>query len=541
MATPLPKSSNSPTNNPSTEIENKDAQNETLHKAPSNDTSRLEEIAKDWKYAKLSTWMMYLATAFSCFNPNKAPSRAFENDNPDRSAKAGLIGRMQDFFLRLRMMGQMTLHADPGNQKLIGDDVAMSNLHNITAQKFGMSAYKFHAFWSIPSWIIQNFIFTGKHPLSVIPNMLCRSFDRIMRLSTNLFWNLRRITLGLIPYINNDLINMCSPDSHAYKKLREASAPVRAVMEHWSLLLLASTHKLLNKYMPRPIMNFIESKLNFNFSKLRDTYRTISTKPDGDINPIVQLWKVARENIANNWNALRNGKHKSILTGELQNLRVEEPNTPTWYLKSKLLASLLNPIIGLGSALINSGSMVTGVLGEFVRNKNTGLLSISQNLMDSANGAMSVVYMLGEVLGHAATVQRNYKNGEIKLANMSTFGIGLFGMGWRIVKGLFSALAIPGMVIKPLGNLCKKVLHSRIDNFLEPLFLLFWSVNRDVNLRNSYNAEASTAGYAERKAAEKHNRITEVLTLPAKILTRDKQVTYDHPEALALAAKLASN
>ncbi len=515
---------------------------EDLHKAPTatSEASRLEEIAKDWKYAKLSTWSMWATTLLSWLNPN-SPSRSFESENPIHTKRAGIIGMAQDFFLRLRMMGQMTLHADPGNTKLVGDDVAMSNLHNITAQKFGMSSYKYHAFWSLPSWLLQNFVFTGKHPLSKIPNSIIKAFDRVRRIGTNMFWNIRRITLGLLPYLNNDLISMCSPNSEAYKKLREASAPVRTTMNKWTILLKAALHRALEKILPRPIMNFIETKLGFNFQNLREANRKAMSEPGGDINPLTAILKVGWENIKNNKNALLTGKHKSMLTGEIQDLRKEEPNTPMWYLKSKLIANILNPFIGLGSAIINTGSMVTGVLGEFTKDKSKALLSISQNLMDLANGTMSIVYMLGEVLGHASTVQQKYKNGEIRLDNLATLGIGVFGMGWRIVKGVFSTLAIPGMIFKPLGDLCKKVLHSRIDNLLDPLFLLFWSVNRNVSLKNSYKAEASTAGYAERKAAEKHIGISDVLSLPFKILTHDKSVTYDHPEALARAEALAAS
>ncbi len=515
---------------------------EDLHKAPTatNELSRLEEIAKDWKYAKLSTWSMWATTLLSWLNPN-SPSRGFESENPVQTRSAGIIGMAQDFFLRLRMMGQMTLHADPGSNKMIGDDVAMSNLHNITAQKFGMSSYKYHAFWSLPSWLLQNFVFTGKHPYGRVVNSAIKAFDRVRRIGTNMFWNIRRITLGLLPYLNNDLISMCSPNSEAYKKLREASAPVRTTMSKWTILLKAALHRGLEKVLPRPIMNFIETKLGFNLQNLREANRKAMSEPGGDINPFTAILKVGWENIKNNKEAFLTGKHKSILTGEIQDLRKEEPNTPNWYLKSKLLANIMNTFIGLGSALMNAGSMATGVIGEFTKNKSKTMLSLSQNLMDTANGAMSVVYMLGEVLGHASTVQQGYRNGEIKLDNISTLAIGVLGMGWRIVKGIFSTLAIPGMIFKPLGNLCNKVLHSKIDNFLDPLFLLFWSVNRNVSLKNSYKAEVSTAGYAERKAAEKHIGVMDVASLPFKVLTHDKDVTYDHPEAVARAEALAAS
>lgn|GEM_PF-3600538 len=522
--------------------------NEELNKALAEkqetkeaEPSRLEEIAKDWKYAKLSTWAMYVTTLLSWFNPNKASSRSFEQQGIDTSPKAGLFNKIQDFFLRIRMMGQMTLHADPGNQKIIGDDIVMSNLHNITAQKFGSSAYKFHAFWSPWSWLLQHVFFTGTHSFSKPINALIKAFDRSMRLVTNMFWNLRRVTLGLVPYVNNELLSMSSPNSEVYKKLREASKPVRNTMQQWSILLAAHLHQTLNKFIPRPIMNFLEHKLNFNMDRLRAAHRKARKENINISNPIDAILKIVIPYAKANLEALKTGKHKSILSGELQDLRIEEPHTPGWYLKSKLLANVLNPWVGIGSFAINLASMATGIAGELLRNKTTSLLSLSQNLMDTANGAMSAVYMLGEVFGHAATVQRNYKNGDLKLANIGTFGIGLLGMGWRIVKGMAAALAIPGMVIKPLGTIANKILHSRLDNFLEPLFLLFFSVNRDDSLRNSYKAELSTAGHEERKAAEKHNRVSEVITMPLKILTHDKAVTYDHPEAVARAETLAAS
>ncbi len=518
---------------------NNDQLNQNLHQVPEEKSkSRLEELKQDLQYSKLSTWMMYITTALSAILPGNI-SRGFEL--PGLNKQNSLIAKIQDLFLRFRMMGHFTMHADTGSKSTLADDIPICNLHNIPAYKLGQASYKFHAFWSIPSWILQNFFFTGKHPLSKLPNTLLRIFDRTMRFGTNMFWNLRRITLGLLPYFNGDLIS--NPNSHAYQKLKEVSKPIRALMSSATALTFTAIHQNLSKWLPRPLMNILEKKFGFNIHRFRRIQEKggVSASQEKSIPEILsELINISRENFMNNIKAFKENKHKSIITGEVQDIKREEPNTPDWYIKSKLLASLANPIVGAGSTIVNALGAVSGALGEALRGRTNFFLNMSQNLMDSASGAMSLIYMLGEVFNHAASFQVGQRNGEIRTANLYTFAVGFLGMGWRMIKGAAAALAIPGAFFKPLGNFCNKLLHSRLNNILDPLFLLFFSINRTLTFKKSAQSEASTAGHAERKAAEKYDSILGTLGLIPRIIMHDSKVSYAHPEAIARAEGLAS-
>ncbi len=439
------------------------------------------------------------------------------------------------------MMAHFTMHSFTGSDKTLADDIPICNLHNIPAFKAGHTAYKYHAFYSIPLWFIQNFIFKGLHPLSKIPNKLIKISDRIMRSVTNIFWNLRRITLGLLPYHNSDLIT--NPNSEGYKKLKEKSKPIRALMSSATAIICTTIHGTLNKYLPRSAMNIIENKLGFNigrFLRFQEKAGVIHSeeKKLGEI--LIELYRITSGYFRNNLNALSTLKHKSIITDQMQDIRIEEPNTPDVYIRSKLIASLLNPFVGIGSLMLNTLAMITGTVGELFSSKTKSRLNLSQNFTDMANGAMSCIYMLGEVFNHASQFHIGQKNGEIRTKNLYSLALGLGGMGWRIIKGAIATLAIPGTFIKPLGDFCNKILNSRINNFLDPLFLLFFSVNRTQAFTNSVKAEETTAGQNERQAANKENGIWKTLEIIPRILTHDLEHSYAHNKAHQDAEALAA-
>jgi hypothetical protein len=533
-ATAIPVAEN--TNTPSLNQE----QNQALHQDQSNgkENSRLKELNKVLKYSKLSTWMMYATTFLSALLPGNL-SRNYQQD--PYTGKNTLIAKLQDLFLRLRFMAHFSMHSYTGSKNTLADDIPICNLHNIPAYKVGHSAYKFHAFWSLPSWIIQNFIFKGNHPLSKIPNVLLKIFDRTMRTATSMFWNLRRITLGLLPYHNSDLIT--NPNSEGYKKLKEESKPIRALMSSATAIAFTAVHQTLNKYLPRQVMNLVENKLGFNihrFLRFQERAGVVQTNDKSLGKILLELWNISMGNVKNNLDALTSLKHKSIMSGQVQDLSIEEPNTPNWYIKSKLYASVLNPFIGLGSTIANGLSIATGTIGELLKGKTNIFLNLSQNLTDAANGAMSLIYMLGEIFNHAAQFQIGQKNGEIRGKNLYIFSLGLLGMGWRMVKGAVATLAIPGALFKPLGNFCNKILSSRINNILDPFFLLFFSENRTHMFSSSVKAEESTAGHTERKAASKDTGILKTLGLIPRILMHDPKHSFANIDALNDAEALAA-
>ncbi len=482
--------------------------------------TKITEIAKDLSLAKLASWMQIISATLSVFNP-KHNSRSYEVPKFQSSSQTNLMSFFQDLFLRFRMMAQMSLHAKKGGAGIPGDDIAQCELHNISARKLGQLVYKFHAFWSVPSLLAQKIIFGTDSPFSRALSIV----DRVMRMSTNIFWNMRRITLGMLPYINHELIT--STDSEAYKKFSAVSKPIKTLMAELSARFSSFIYLKIHKTMPPFVLDILGNYFGFSLANLRREYTgNTELQHQGRLR---DLFQIAVTNLQANIKAFMTGKHKSILSGEIQDISQEEPDTPPWYLKSKLFASILNPFVGISAFGLNSLSMLLGVVGEIFQGKNTHLLSLAQNLSDISNGAMSSIYLLGEVFAHASKMQQAYRrSGEIKYDNLTSLTIGSLGMGWRLVKSIFAALAIPGMHFQKLGETCNKVLHSRLDNILDPLFLLFFSVNRVVSHGRSLENEGRAASEKAKSQAAKSQEPLAILSLIFKILFRDSQLRFDN-------------
>lgn len=483
---------------------------------------KLSNLAKLSTFGSVANWLCAIA------NP-VIQNQAYKNPSHEKN----WIGVFQDLFLRLRLMAQYTLHAQPGTENRPPDDIQSANVHNLTAQRIGQAVFKYHAFWSIPSWFMQNFVTTGKHAASRIINYPLKALDRGMSRITNMFWNLRRVTMALMPYFNKNLEKTASPEDRQIMqaKIKERCEPVRDFMSLATNYTLIKITKGIKKIFPEAISEKICARFRLDENKLSRKQREISAKANVEYNDEIDSYtdyciNGIKENFLGNLKAINSHQHKSIFTDEMQHLNQEEPNTPIGEITTKLVTQVLGlPAGGIGFVL-NTASTVLGGVGELLRIKP--LIGISQNCSDIAMGLMSIVYGLGEVGTHFSKMKQQLStNKKVKAANVMQAALGTTAMGWKFTKGLAAAAKIPGLLIRPLSRFGDKILNSRLDNILDPLFLLFFSTDRVVNLaadRKSLHEHSAISYQAEQEAKAMDNLPT-LLSIPLQILMRNPTYT----------------
>lgn len=442
----------------------------------------------DLNFAKIGTTMMFLRMFLGHFMPNNEKT---PGDQPKNS-----ISFIDDMMLKVRQLCQYSIHARPNHIARNPDDIGSDTVHNLEANALGKKVYNYNAFLAPWLGVLKLFFPHSDDKIIGIPSRMLHSLDQVMGKVTNIFWNVRRVSMGLIPY----------DGGLKTKALTEKQNAIRDLVSYVTNTVFIKPYKALES-------TFTKNK-NDSFENQPSWQEQVDKK---------QLFGIFSQ-AANNWfgnvKALFNQNYKSpheLEKDVFKPVGSEEPENNKFYVRSKILSQVLGLPAGLIGASSNIVSIGLNVLGNLIDNK--AIIKSSDYLTNLGNSLMAMVYMTGEV---PANVNEYFKRKKLHgvgdKRHLLVAGIGALGMLNRIKYA-----PIAGSVLKAFGI---KGILDKWHNQFEKMFLGFFSANRWL-LHDYERAQAEEVASAEDlNKARKHENLYKLATLPLRVVLGDPEVTY---------------
>lgn len=440
----------------------------------------------DYNFAKFGTMMMIGRFLLSPFLPD---NKTYQGDQPKN-----LLSFLDDSMLKLRQVCQYSIHARPSHISRPPDDIGADTIHNLEAAALGRRVYNLNAFlapWLAP---LKLFFPHSENAVIGIPGRLLHSFDEIIGKTTNLFWNIRRISKGLVPY----------DGGMSTEALSDKQKDIRKLISYYS-----------NKWFIRPykrLLEMITKKETDSFNKQLEWQEHLDKE---DISRIISD---AYNSLKGNIFALFSKEYKSPNNhNKYTEVGSEEPQNHKLYVRSKILSQILSLPAGLIGGASNSVSIVLNFIGNFFDHK--GLLKTSNSLTHLANSLMAMVYLTGEIPANINEYfKRRNQTGEKDKRHLLLAGVGALGMLNRIkyapaIGSLMNAFGIKGIL-------------DRFHNQFEKMFLGFFSANRLLLHEKEKKEATEVATASELDIANKHENPYKLLSLPFKVILGDKDVSY---------------
>jgi hypothetical protein len=441
----------------------------------------IQNIQLDHSFAWIGTWSML----------GKLIISFLKKDKPDNEDGFDALEFIDEMLKKVRQLCQYSIHARPGFGLRKPDDIASDAVHNIEAFALGKSVYNLNAFWA--PWLGLAKPLLDKSLFGGIPLRFVEFVDDTIGKITNMFWNIRRISLGLIPYDGGT----------NSESLAEKQEEVRSFVGYMLSNYLLKPLGIMNKRIFGSFLDLAQDlSYNFNRDKFYDLLRSSAKNYWGNIKALFSArYECPHEN----------GKTKII--GE------EEPENHHLYVRSKILSKLMSFWAGLGGTMLNSSSMGLDLIAKIFNSEK--LQKTSNYLTDLANGLMACVYMTGEIPANINEFYKKWKaNPRQDYRNLFVAGIGFLGMLYRmrVVPGISFAMKAIG--IKPILEQWSKQ--------LENLFLLFFSYNRLVLHNDERKRAEAVSSIEDIHKTESLQSLTRQMILPLRVLLKDPEVTYPH-------------
>lgn len=408
--------------------------------------------------------------------------------------KSGL-GFLDDLLKKIRQVSQYSIHAQPGHGLRKPDDISSDAVHNLEAAALGRTVYKLNAFISPWLSVARPFLPGRALPLLGVATRLLDFTDNAIGKLTNMFWNIRRVSKGLVPYDGG-----ISSDA-----LTEKQSEVREMFSHY-----------LNKFILNPSKRLVNAVL-----KSRSSYRfdIKETRESYDDVRFAELAAKSFKNYVNNCKALFSNFYDCPHEDGYVSKRVgseEEENNPT-YVRSKIASQIISLPAGIIGTVLNGTGIAVNLVGNLFDSE--GITKLSDKLTDQANGLMSLVYLTGEVPANINEFFRKKRVlGREDSKHLVAAGIGALGMLNRMK-------VLPG--IKQVFNLVGvKPILDRFHKQLEHFFLMFFSYNRLILHLHEKEDAKQVASAEDIIRSKKHDNVWKHVTLPLRVLLMDKDVTY---------------
>ena len=458
------------------------------------DPPMIQRINLDLSFARIGSVMMFAKILLSKF---------ISDEDAANPSKVTVLKFLDDAFKKIRQVAQYSIHAQPGLGQREPDDIASDLVHNLEAAALGKSVYRLNAF--LAPWLsVAKVFFPYNEKLGFgLMSRAVEFTDNAIGKVTNIFWNLRRITKGLIPY----------DGGLTTEKLIAKQSEVRQLMSYyWQKYIISPGAALKQYFTKNPRYAFEENSRRLLLNGLEEDNKLLKDK--------------SLDNYFNNIKALITGKyicpHED---GEIEKkIGFDEIENQKWYVRSKILSQILSLPAGLLGTALNSASIGFSLFGNLFANHT--LRAISDKCTDYANGLMSLVYMTGEVPANINEFFHKLKQGapvfgkkgEGAVSNLLVAATGIVGMvnRMKVLPGISQIFTMIGL--KPILDSS----HRLLENF----FLLFFSTNRFVLHSDEMKEEARISSARDMETAKKHHNIWKHISLPFRVMFRDKDVTY---------------
>lgn len=503
--------------------------NETEHKVP-----KISRKYLDVSFARLASSSVLLHTVLNGVNEyiQKNDDGSFGNHFLKR-----VVRTLSDLSLRARHMAQYSLHARPNQESegIEADDIYGDKTHNLHSMLLGNFVHQLNAFVSPYIGIARAFLspeeeLRGFSKLIQTPvKRILNAFDTTSQRLSSLFWNIRRITMALVPYnggIRTDVLERRSNNIRDIWELAISNVFLR-IHEFAKNNLGKKTHRFLDGHLRKFHLDYEQAKRN----QLQASHRIGSSKEANE------LFQEAVDNISNKFAAIKTGHYRDP-EGNPKSIGEAEPEHAKWYIKSKMLSQILGLPVGISSAAINTVSLVAGILGDLLG--IDAIRHFSQNLTDKATGLQSLLYISSEVpanldkaimsidpkhkqefmeLSPLEKITKSpqfivniLKDKNFKASNLKVFIIGALAMASRI------SYLMPRFIREKLW----------LDNpLLKPLFFWFFSENRRILHTDEFENMKKDSSISEIKEAEKHKHWIHIARLIPRVLSKDKDVYYE--------------
>ncbi len=411
----------------------------------------------------------------------------------DNSKTSGLK-RLGDFCHRLREVCQYSIYAQPGENISKPDDVAMDYVDDIDSTVLGRKVYNLNAFVSPWVGLFKAFFPYSTKGLLGLPTRLAQTFDDLNTITTNTFWNFRKIVWSLVPYDGPVLS----------KNLYEKQNHVKDIYTFVNNRIRSSLSDLWNV--------FVKADRNHTYSNI------IYEQENQRIKRLVSnLFKGYSEKIKT-FLSTEYTVHKPSGAFVIKKVGQEEPENHWLYIRSKLFSQIISLPVGIVSAALNYGGMVASVLGNVFNHESSQ--KIATKLTNYSQGLISLSYITGEVpanINEFWKKQNSKKHSDFR--NLLCAGFGAIGMLNKIkVLPIFSSL-LKAFKIKPLLDKCDR----EFDNF----FYLFFSFNRFIlhhTQKQDLQQIASNRDIEE--VSSKFDNWWKFASLPFRVILQDRNVSY---------------
>ncbi len=462
----------------------------------------IKAINLDLSLARIATVSQALRVVFSTL------TGGFYLHDPSNT-KTRFWDVIDDVLQKFRQVAQWSIHAQPGYGLRKPDDISTDYVENMVTHSIGQRAYQYNAFLAPWLGVLKIFFPYGNSPIMGLPGRIVDWLDNSINKVSNIFWNLRRLGKAFVPY----------DGGITSKDYSEKQNQVREVWNYyWTEYILKGLG-----YLP-----FFEKFRNI-LPEHDPLYA--SNFKFGNINKerINNIAADMRKTFVNNFKAMISSTYTSPHNSMEKALGSEEPENELWYVRSKIFSKSIGLFSGAIGAVLNSAAIAINAVGSFFNIKE--LRETSFNLMDRANGLMSLVYITGEV---PANLNQYFKESKFKKQgdwkNLLVFGIGLGAMldRLKLVPGISHLMSLVGI---------KKVL-DKFDKPLSHLFFLFFSANRWLLHHTEKEEALAKASSQEIFEATKHDDIKSQLLLIPRIIMGDPDVTYSQKD-YDLARQLA--
>lgn len=444
--------------------------------------SLLKKLNLNFTFAATGTALMAFKSVISFF---------ISNDILYDNSKTSTLKRIGDFAHRLREVCQYSIYAQPGENISKPDDVAMDYVDDIDSTVLGRKVYNLNAF--VSPWIgVFKAFFPYSKGLLGLPTRLAQAFDDLNSITTNTFWDFRKIVWSLVPYDGQIL------SKNLYEKQNQV----------------------------KDISTFVLNRISSGFSDLWNVF-VKADQTHTYSNVLYEQENKKIKNLISNLFKGYSGKIKTFLSAEytvnkasgpvVKKVGQEEPENHWLYIRSKIFSQVISLPIGIVSAALNYGAMVTSVLGNVLNNGVSK--NITNKLTSYAHGLLSLSYLTGEV---PANINEFWKKQNSKrhsdYRNLFCAGFGVIGMLNKIkVLPIFSSL-LKALRIKPLLDKCDR----EFDNF----FHLFFSFNRFILHHGQKQELQQIASNRDIEDVSRFDNWWKFAILPFRVIMQDKEVAY---------------
>lgn len=409
------------------------------------------------------------------------------------------ISPAKDLCMKIRMLAQYSIHANPGSPKMGCDDMLRDSNSNLAATTIGVKVYSYYAFKALWVWLAKHVLvpkFLPKNIVGKLADKFLNICDLVMGRAASTYWNWRRTSMAMTPF---------SPDGMTTGKVDEANEKIKGAMAlfttNLSPILIHPIATLLNpvlKLMGTSSDNILK-QWELDKESLAKKVKDISKEYGVEDKP-EELIKSAFSYFQQNIGVLKTGKY--TIEGRERNLGDDSPDKEKWYVKSRLLSKIMGLPVGVIGTVGNIFSGGLGIVGELFDHQ--GMKNWSNQLTAIPTALMSILYTTGEIPAHLNTIIQGLKKGEFRLENLGILTTGILGSF--------------GSFLRPFTDKVKTAFN---------FFYLFFSWNRLQLHRNDYKQICENATQEQINRAEYYNSFTKHLSMVPKVWLRLKEkITY---------------